>query len=190
MKIKTLITLIATAVLWLTACTKDDNSPPVLTISPENGETNVTLNKNITLEFPSQVTRSTVQANFHMMNNQKMTMIRDSMLNNMSMMGMMMNHNDSITIYNGMMSMMNRYRMGGTFIWNADSTQCIFDPDSMMTPNSEYAMHMGREMMQMMNMTQGDGMMTDGNHGMMGNAGGMMQGDMVMSFSTGSSMGN
>jgi hypothetical protein len=173
--------------LWVMSCNDNDDMMQALKISPKDGETGVTLNKNVILNFDTPMKRSVVQKNFHMMTIQKMQGIADSMMVYMGMMGMM-THDDSAAIYTGMMRMMDSDAMHGTFMWNSDSTQCTFDPDSLMMGNVEYSMHMGRDMMTMTGMMQGDGMMSDGNHGMMGNAGGMMHGDMMTSFSTGNSM--
>lgn len=173
--------------LWVMSCSNNDNMTQPIRVSPDDGETNVALSKNITLNFDEPMVRSVVQRNFHLMTTQKMNGIRDSMMTYMGMMGVM-SHGDSVSIYDGMMRMMDNNTMRGMFSWNADSTQCVFDPDSLMMGNVSYSMHFGREMMSMTGMMDGEGMMSDGNHGMMGDAGGMMHGDMMTSFSTGSMM--
>ncbi|MBL7995218.1 Ig-like domain-containing protein [bacterium] len=184
MKISTMVLL---GLLWVMSCSNNDDMMQALRISPKDGETGVALNKNIELDFDTPMARSVVQRNFHMMTTQKMQTIADSMMVYMVMMGMM-THGDSATIYDGMMRMMDNNTMRGTFVWNSDSTWCTFDPDSLMMPGTQYRMHMGQEMMTMTGMMQGDGMMSDDNHGMMGNAGGMMHGDMMINFTTGNSM--
>ncbi|MBL7960604.1 Ig-like domain-containing protein [bacterium] len=173
--------------LWVVGCHDNDDMMQTLKISPNDGETNVALNKNIELDFDTPMARSVVQRNFHMMTTQKMQTIADSMMVYMVMMGMM-THGDSATIYDGMMRMMDNNTMRGTFVWNSDSTRCTFDPDSLMMPGTQYRMHMGREMMTMTGMMQGNGMMSGDNHEMMGNAGGMMHGDRMTYFTTGNSM--
>ncbi|MBL7995729.1 Ig-like domain-containing protein [bacterium] len=173
--------------LWVMSCSNNDDMMQALGISPSDGEINVALNKNVKLSFDTPMVRSVVQKNFHMMTTQKMQSIADSMMVYMGMMGTM-THDDSATIYSGMMRMMDSSAMPGAFMWNSDSTQCTFDPDSLMMAGTQYRMHMGREMMTMTGMMQGDGMMSDNNHGMMGDAGGMMHGDMMINFTTGNSM--
>jgi hypothetical protein len=173
--------------LWVLGCSNNDDMMQALKVSPDDGETNVALNKNVTLNFNTPMVRSVVQKNFHMMTTQKMQSIADSMMIYMGMMGIM-THDDSAAIYTGMMRMMDSNAMRGTFTWNSDSTQCTFDPDSLMMTNTAYSMHMAREMMTIAGMMQGDGMMSENNHGMMSVAGGMMHGDMMTNFTTGNSM--
>ncbi|MBL7995570.1 Ig-like domain-containing protein [bacterium] len=187
MKTMKISTVAIIGLLWVMSCNDNDDMMQALRISPNDGETNVALNKNVVLNFDTPLVRSVVQKNFHMMTTQKMQGIADSIMASMGMMGMM-THNDSATIYNDMMRMMDSNTMHGTFMWNSDSTQCTFDPDSLMMPGAQYQMHMGREMMVMTGMMDGDGMMSNDNHGMMGNAGGMMYGDMMINFTTGNNI--
>lgn len=188
MKSTHIITVTAMAIALIAGCDNNDNTMDLMSVSPRDGESNVALNKNVTLSFDNPIARSVVQRNFHMMTTQKMAVIRDSMMTYMGMMGMM-THNDSLDIYDGMMRMMDNTAMHGMFTWNADSTQCVFDPDSLMIASTPYSMHMGQEMMSMVGMMSGDNMMSSGNHDMMGDAGGMMHGDMMTSFTTGNTMG-
>ncbi len=173
--------------VWILGCNHNDDMMQTIQVSPDNGETNIEINKTVALAFDSPMDKSVVQRNFHMMTKQKMQTVSDSMMLYMGMMGMM-THGDSLTIYDGMRRMMGNWMMRGTFTWNSDSTGCTFDPDSLMMANTQYAVHMGREMMKTTdgNMMQGTGMMSTGNHGMMGNAGGMMHDDRMISFTTGS----
>lgn len=187
MKKMELSAMVIIGLLWVLSCGNNDDMMRAFSISPDDGATNVALNKNVILNFDTPMVRSVAQKNFHMMMSSKMQGISDSMMTYMGMMGMM-SHNDSLSIYDGMMRMMDSNTMHGTFMWNSNSTQCTFDPDSLMIANTPYAMHIGREMMTMTGMMQGNGMMSNENHGIMGNAGGMMHGDMMIYFTTGISM--
>jgi uncharacterized lipoprotein NlpE involved in copper resistance len=184
MKTMNILAMAIVALVWVLGCDNKDDMMQALRVSPDDGETNVALNKNVLLSFDTPIARSIIQRNFHLMTTQKMETIADSMMYYMGMMGMM-THDDSVTIYSGMMRMMDSNAMHGTFVWNSDSTECTFDPDSLMMANSQYEIHMGREMIAITGMVAGNWMMSDDNHGMMGNAGGMMHGDMMIYFVTG-----
>jgi hypothetical protein len=74
--------------------------------------------------------------------------------------------------------LMAQHRSSGKFQWNGNNTQCILQPYSMMMPNMRYMIHMGSEMIKMMESQMGD-MNMMGNHGT-----GMMANDMFYHFRT------
>jgi hypothetical protein len=66
----------------------------------------------------------------------------------------------------------------GMFFWNSDSTVCTFRPDSMLSPTTQYMVHFGQEMVQMMEMRMGS------MGSMSGHGSGMMSSDMMFHFTT------
>ena len=73
--------------------------------------------------------------------------------------------------------MSEHHAMHGAFRWNDARTQCIFLPDSMMTPATRYMNHMGTGMMRMMEERMGGGAME-------GHGSGTMAGHMMLHFTT------
>ncbi len=172
--------VIALGAIALVGCSKKSSSmvdptvPTSLSVNPTDGQAAVRLDAGVALTFAKPVDRVTVERNFHLMSQRSMP---DSVCPDRTMMphgGMTGVMNDSLM----MRHMGQVHSMGGRFTWNGDSTMCTFRPDSMMTPRTQYMIHMGREMMQMMQRRMGD-------MGMMGNHGnGMMQDDMMLHFTT------
>ncbi|MBI5215919.1 MAG: Ig-like domain-containing protein [Ignavibacteriae bacterium] len=180
MKLNFLI-LALIVVMILVGCSNDDsmttmNNQPIssLTIAPTDGATNVRLDESITFTFIKPVDKKTTERNIHLVSQFAMA---DSLcpVNNMMAHGdMNMAMMDSMK----MNHLMNQHNSLGRFTWNGDSTQCTFTPDSMMMPNMQYMIHMGQEMMQMMQSRMG-------NMGMMNNHGtGMTSNDMMYHFRT------
>lgn len=173
------------SIIWSLGC-DGDRKKAALTVDPLDGAANVKLNSNITLKFEKPASPDVVKRNFHLMIHQEMNMVMDSMMHGTHAMDSM---SMGAMCDSSMMEMMQRHSVKGGFMWNSDNTQCIFNPDSMMTPNTEYAIHMGGEMMKMIDMEHENGMMTGGHGGMMGDQGGLMSGDMMIYFSTGADVG-
>ncbi|TAK62709.1 MAG: hypothetical protein EPO24_04770 [Bacteroidetes bacterium] len=161
---KTLLSIISLVLLLGIAGCSDDSSSSMpedtqqqFTITPNDGATNIRLDASITLSFAQPVDRAVVQQNFHLISELAMAdslcPVSDSMnhgmMNTAMMDSMKMNH------------VANQHSTPGTFIWNTESTKCTFQPDSMMMSNMQYMLHMGQEMMQMMNSRMGTmGMMS------------------------------
>ncbi len=172
--------LIAIAVV---GCSKDSSSPsgttPIppanLTVNPADGQANVRLDAAVTFTFAKPVDRSVVERTVHLISER---MMADSLCPDSSS---MMSHGGmgNVMTDSSMMRHMGQVHAArGRFTWNGDSTECYFRPDSMMTPRTQYMIHMGPEMMQMMRNRMGEmGMM--GGHGF-----GMMQDDMMLHFAT------
>ncbi len=179
MNTKILFTIVI-AVLVLTGCAKDStsllgSSPTAnFTILPKDGAAGVRLDEAITINFGKPVDRAIVEKNFHLISELAMAdslcPISDSMghgmMGNAMMDSMKMNHLKS------------QHRTSGKFQWNGNNTQCILQPDSMMIPNMRYMIHMGSDMIKMMESQMG-------NMNMMGNHGtGMTANDMFYHFTT------
>jgi len=167
------------AAVLLTGCSNDSQSPTAatpqnLTVSPADGATGVRLDAEVTLTFASPVGRDVVERDFHLISERAMA---DSTCPESTAMdhGAMADWMADTT----MMGHMDVYHsMPGRFSWNGTGTACTFQPDSMMTPVTRYMIHMGREMMDMVEHRTGGGGMMPG-HGT-----GMMTGDMMLHFAT------
>ncbi len=166
--------------LLIVGCTKDASSPvgdvqsTSFSVIPNDGATNIRLDAGVQFNFAKQVNRSDFERSVYLISEfamaDSMCPVSDSMGHgNMDMAmrdSMMMNHLDD------------RHGTSGHFQWSDDNKQCTFKPDSMMMPNMRYMIHMGREIMRMME----DQM---GNMGMVGGHGsGMMNDDMMYHFRT------
>ncbi len=178
------MTALALAMVTLLATCEDEALTARIVTDPANGSENVRTDSDIVLSFNRPVTGYAVENGFHLLPNTTMLVVMDSMLAEVAGAGNM-NHQDSLQIYERMLGRMKTQGMGGLFTWNSDSTRCVFDPDSMMGPNTVYAIHMGKDMMTAIGMNHGEGMISGEDHGMMGEAAGMMHGDMVRYFTTG-----
>ncbi|MBI4547193.1 MAG: hypothetical protein HY707_04380 [Ignavibacteriae bacterium] len=152
----------------------DDVSSAYFSVIPNDGDTNVPLDATIVLTFAKSVDRTVVEQNVHLISELAMAdslcPVNDSMGHGMMQMAMIdstkMNH------------LVDQHSMRGRFEWNDASTRCAFRPDSLMMPNMQYMIHMGREMMRMMENRMG-------NVGMMGGHGeSMMSEDMMYHFRT------
>lgn len=144
-------------------CSKDTTSPMNPTqqsnfqVRPADGETGVRLDTRVEMTFAKPVDRVIVERNFHLISRRSMadslcpvdTAMRHSEMGSAMMDSMTMNH------------LMQWYSAAGRFFWNMSSTESTFTPDSMLTPNMQYMVHLGGEMMQMMRSRMGEmGMMT------------------------------
>ncbi|MDI6802728.1 MAG: hypothetical protein QME58_02630 [Bacteroidota bacterium] len=179
MNTKILFTLIVVAV-GISACSKDSTSMmgslqnANIIVEPKDGTAGVRLDAGITISFAKSIDRAVVENNLHLISQFAMAdslcPISDSMghgmMDNVMMDSMKMNH------------LMSQHRSSGQFQWNGNNTQCILQPDSMMMPNMRYMIHMGSEMVKMMESQMG-------NMNMMGNHGtGMTASDMFFHFTT------
>lgn len=162
----------------------DNQQNSSLTVSLTDGSTNVRLDAAITFTFGKSIERSIAERNIHLISERDMAdslcPAGDSMGHGMMDMGMM-GHGmmDSTMMDSTMMNhFITRHNTRGKFQWNSNNTQCTFSPDSMLMPNMQYMIHMGREMMQMMESRAGDMNM------MSGHGSGMMSNDMMYHFRT------
>lgn len=186
--IAALLAVFSTVVL-IAGCSKDKmeatapEQAAALSISPSDQAQNVPLDEKIILTFARPVDPKTVEASFQLISRKDMAdstcpqgqnMMHGDM--NMAMMdSMKMTHLDQV------------HSVTGRFSWNSANTQCTFTPDSMMTPNMPYMVHLGKNMMDMMNsMMSGMGNMNGSGMmgGMSGNTSGQLQGHMFMHFTT------
>ncbi len=178
---KILFSIAAVMIFAVVGCSKDDHASmmtnstsPKITVTPGDGATNVRLDEGIAFTFEKPVDRGTTERNIHLFSEKDMadstcpmsTMMGHGMMDSAMTDSMTMNH------------LISRHSTHGHFQWNSDSTLCTFRPDSMMMAGMRYMIHVGREMMQMME----DRM---GNMGMMaGHGSGMMSRDVMYHFQT------
>jgi hypothetical protein len=170
----------ATLTIGVLGCSKESSSPSGttpqanLTVNPADGQANVRLDAGLTLTFARSVDRAAVERTVHLISERAMadslcpdsSMMPHGGMNNVMMDSSMMQHIDQV------------HATRGRFTWNVNSTECLFRPDSMMTPGTQYMIHMGAEMMQMMRTRMGE-MGTMGGHGS-----GVMRNDLLVHFST------
>jgi len=155
-------------------CTKsptstDAASTSQLSISPQDNQTAVSTSGTVSLTFSKKVDKVVVENNFHLISAMAFidslcpvskTFHHGTMMSAMND-TLMMNHLD------------NYHSVHGSFTWNSDSLVCTFQPDSMLTRNMQYMIHLRQEMVTMMNQRMG-------NMGMMGQQG--MSGGSAMMF--------
>ncbi|MBI5710223.1 MAG: hypothetical protein HZC42_07970 [Candidatus Eisenbacteria bacterium] len=165
----------------LTGCSKDSRSPadalkpsaPPVAVSPADGEAGVRLDAGVTLAFAKAADRAVVERGFHLISEPDMA---DSLCPDTAMVHGSM---DSLMMSPGMMTHMDQWHhTPGSFSWNGTSTQAVFTPQSWMDPQTRYMVHMGEEMVQMMESQMG-GMGSMGGHGS-----GAMSGHMMLHFTT------
>ena len=163
----------------LTGCSKDSPSPTTatpenLTVSPADGATGVRLDAAVTITAASPVDRDVVERDLHLISEHALT---DSTCPGFTTM-----HHGSMSDWMADSTLMHHldqyHSMHGRFSWNASGTACAFQPDSMMTPVSRHMIHLGHEMMDMVEHRTGGGGMMPG-HGT-----GMMSGDVMLHFAT------
>jgi hypothetical protein len=175
------ILFVATAlVLAIAGCSKDSSSPvqsvdaTPLSTTPGDGANGVRLDAQISLSFATPVEKAVVERDFHLISERDMadslcpvstTMAHGNMTMTMTDSGKM-HHLDQI------------HSTRGRFSWNSDSTRCTFAADSLMTPRTQYMIHLGREMMEMIERRVGSAKM------MSGHGSGMMNSEMMFHFST------
>lgn len=168
--------------LSLYGCANEDqeammtgNTISQITITPNDGATDVRLDALVTLSFAKPVDRSITERNLHLLSQKDMA---DSSCS-MGMIRMSIGMMDSAMMDSSKMNhLAGQHGTNGRFQWNNASTLCSFVPDSLMMPNMSYMIHIGREMTQMMETRMGS-MAMMGSHGV-----GMMSGDMMYHFQT------
>lgn len=169
------------AAFSLGGCVGGDHDPMMatpgtggVTVSPSDGEANVRLDAGVTLTFVEPVDRSVTEADFHLIS-------ESAMADSTCPVNAEMGHGDMGFAMgdSSMMAHVNEtHGVPGRFLWNGDSTQCSFLPDSMMAPSTRYMIHLGGRMMQMMEERMG------GSGPMGGHGTGMMAGQMMLHFRT------
>ncbi len=157
MKTKILFILMI-AVFGITGCSKNSTSmmgnseTANFALYPKDGAAGVRLDASVTVSFVKSVDRAVVEKNLHLISefamNDTLCPISDSMghgiMDNAMMDSMKMNH------------LMSQHRTSGKFQWNGNNTQCTLQPDSMMMPIMRYMIHIGSEMIKMMESQMGD----------------------------------
>lgn len=152
----------------------ENNQEDFLALKPADGESSVRLDAPVILTFAKPVDRAAVERGLLLISERAMA---DSLcpvsqtMDHGNMMGSMV---DSSKMHH-----LDQYHASkGSFTWNTNSTQCMFQPDSLMTPKTSYMLRMNREMTQMIEQRLGSmGMM--GGHGT-----GMMSSEMMFHFFT------
>ena len=127
-------------------------APKLISVTPGDGSIGVSPNSPVTMVFDMSMDTSSVTTNFHMIGGNDMHMWMDSLDHHMGMggMGMMgMNH---------MMDWMDSIQYNGEYHWNGGMDTCVFVPDSMMMPSTDYMMFMNGDIHahngEMMNMSK------------------------------------
>jgi hypothetical protein len=182
MKSSTLVVLFVffTLIIEFAGCSKDSSSPvqtgdtSPLSTTPSDGANGIRLDAQIALTFLKPVEKAVVENNFHLISERDMadslcpvskTMAHGNMTMTMIDSGQM-RHLDQI------------HATRGRFSWNSDSTRCTFAADSLMTPRTQYMIHLGRDMVEMVERRVGSMKM------MSGHGSGMMSSEMMFHFST------
>lgn len=170
----------ALAAMLLAGCANDSSSPVALApsasivVNPGDGQTGVRLDAGVNLLFAKPVDRAVVERDFHLISERGMA---DSLCPTSPA----MNHGDmtmAMTDSASMHHLDQTHSARGQFSWNVDNTECTFRPDSMMTSKTQYMIHLGRDMVGMVEERMGEmGMMS-------GHGSGMMSGEMMLHFST------
>ena len=117
---------------------------PLITVIPSDGATSVDRNAGIALSFVIAPERSVVMSGLHLIDSNAL----DS-LHGMGMMG-------SMTMMDAMadsavMRWLDEYQSTpGRFTWSDDDRQCIYQPDSILTPDTDYMVHFDQTMISMM----------------------------------------
>ncbi|MBI2420232.1 MAG: Ig-like domain-containing protein [Ignavibacteriales bacterium] len=162
----------------VTGCKKQSTTPtevstvPATNISlvPVDNQTSVQLNQGIIVDFAKSVDVSVVENNFHLIS-------QKDMADSTCPIGAMMNHTDMA------MAMMDSMKMRhldsihstkGKMVWSNNNKTLTFTPESLMQPKMQYMVHIGKQVMQMMQ--------TVGN--MSGHSNAQMMDDMMIHFTT------
>jgi hypothetical protein len=178
---KILIAVVIVISLVVAGCSADNGASMMtntntskFTVTPPDGATGVRLDAGITMSFEKPVDRDVVEWSLHLFSQQDM-MDSTCPMSAMAASGMM----DSAMVDS--MSMNHLISSHGTPVhleWNSVSTVCIVRPDSMMMGDMRYMIHLGPDMMQMLEARMGDmGMMA-------GHGEGMMARNMMIHFQT------
>lgn len=168
------------AVVFVVGCSKEImptsseiNPQEFLSLSPQDGETSVRLDSPIILSFAKPVDRAAVERGLHLISERAMA---DSVCPISPTMG----HGDmdSMTDSSKMRHLDRYHSSTGRFVWNDDSTRCTFQPDSTMTEQTQYMIHLDGQMTQMVGQRMGN------MSAMAGHGTGMMSGEMMFHFFT------
>jgi hypothetical protein len=151
-----------------------------ISVYPSDNAYGVRLDERIVLNFAKPVNRQIVENNFHLISEKDMADSSCSFGNDMNHGDMSMAMMDSAK----MNHLMDEHKTTGRFSWNSGSTECVFIPDSFMTPNMNYMIHFGSEMIGMMNDMMGNMMGGTMMNGMEGMGTGDMTGHMMLHFTT------
>lgn len=155
-------------VAGLSGCSREMTAPEeqLVSILPADGATGVRVDASVVLSFRPPVNREIVERSLHLLSesamNDSLCSVDSSTVGSMTeMMGSadMMDH------------MMAAHSLSGQYRWNGDG-ECVFTPESPLTPGTRYMIHLGREMAEMM-----------GGATMMGHDG-SLNGDMAFHFTT------
>ncbi len=153
-----------------------------VTVTPSDNATEVPADRQIVLAFAKPVDRNVVERNFHLISERAMPDSMCGMNGDMSHGSMGSGMMDSL-MHGHDMSMS---AMTGTFRWTANDTHCVFIPDSLMTSETTYYMHMDTDMLTMMREKMG-GTGMQMHSGMMSNDD--KNGGMMIRFRTGRAPG-
>ena len=159
-------------------CGREDLSNyDAMTINPANEETNVKRDASIKVSFDRSVDTGLVKDNFHLVPYQRMEMIMDSVMRSSFLM-------DSCQSDSMMKRMMNDASIPGQYQWNSVYTEYFYDPDSLLSANTLYAVHLGRSLMEAIYMPHNESI-----HDMEENMG-IMDGAMIIQFTVGEEISN
>jgi hypothetical protein len=128
-----------------------------LAVSPQDGQISVRLDAPVILAFAKPVDRTTVERGLRLISER-------SMVDSLCPVSQMMGHGtmmDSMSDSAKMRHLDQYHAKRGRFLWNSENTRCTFQPDSMMTPRTQYMIHLDREMTQMIEQRMG----SNGNDG-------------------------
>ena len=143
-----LMMLIAAGLFW--GCnTKTPTDPgndlqSLMTVTPADGATSVDRNVGIGLSFVIAPERLLVTSGVHLISSYAL----DS-LHGMGMMGHM-TMTDAMADSAVMRYLDEYHSTPGKITWSDDDRQCVFQPDSTLTPNTEYMIHFDQTMISMM----------------------------------------
>ena len=177
---KILIAVVTVISLVVAGCSADNGASMMtntnaskFTVTPLDGATGVRLDAVITMTFEKPVDRDVVERSIHLFSQQDM-MDSTCPMSAMAASGMM---DSAMADSMGMNHLISRHGTPVHLEWNSVSTLCIVRPDSMMT-DMRYMIHLGPEMMQMLQDRIGDmGMMA-------GHGEGRMVRNMMLHFQT------
>jgi hypothetical protein len=148
------------------------NTSTNFTITPTDNQAGVSLDQKIEIQFAEPVDPDLVENNIHLISEFAIT---DSICRFDSR---IIHSNMGISMMDSMkLSHLDQYHStNGRFTWSDGNKLCTFTPDSLLKPNTNYMIHVGRGMMQSGNM---GGMGDMGGHG-----GSVPQGHMMLHFRT------
>jgi len=168
MKFTTISLALITAV-WFWGCTEHPSafhadSSAYISVNPEDGDTAVSVNTSISLSFLTKVDRVIVERNFHLINEAEFADTICPVNGMLNHGGMEMAMADS-----SIMDHFNEYHnTHGHIEWDGSDTRCQYVPDSSLHPDAMYMIHLGGEMVRMMEDRMGSGgIMVGENHGLM-----------------------